>query len=50
MKQKQDLTKSTEAEDYLLKPKEKKQQRIDTKTKATVRRIDTKSLKENRWN
>ena len=50
MKQKQDLTKSTEVEDYLLKPKEKKQQRLDAKSKASTRRTDTKSLKESRWN
>ena len=45
-----DVIKVTEPEEYLSKPKEKKQQRLDHKVKASTRRIDTKSYKEERWN
>ena len=50
MKLKTDSTKSTEPEEYLSKPKEKKQQRLDEKVKASTRRLDTKTYKEDRWN
>ena len=50
MKLKADLMKSIEPEEYLSKPKEKKQQRLDHKVKASTRRLDNKAYKEDRWN
>jgi len=45
-----EVTKPIESEEYLEKPKEKKQQRLDAKVKASTKRTTSRIYKEDRWN